>query len=415
MFILLLLNASTVYYKKVLERTRLEEGVPNDRSGYRVLLGILQEEGKSNVATGVAGSQGGGQQRGRGEVEEDDEERRSENAPLRTDNTRTHAAGNGAAEDVDDSDRSMATPVVGGHRRATLTLRELNRMKEDEELEQREQFTTAPLLKKPFLLLRNHFFRGNGATVMNELFFLHSPALYFKAVELAMLLQNFYIAMWATNLAYFAGNNRYKVSWEGAMILWMMMNYYLLRRVLLLSCYIHSLYRLDEGIADYIVEQSAEEEAAMAHLSSIIFTELRRAKVPARMWRRHLTELFNNIDRRNTGSLNRTQFRSFLVESGVYASQVKVDFWFTRLDERKLHQILYKDLFKRLFPWAYQSENEATGAAAAATADNVRGSGNGGSVNGGRDGGGSANDHDRRHSAASVSSDNNDDDNDNLQ
>jgi Ca2+-binding EF-hand superfamily protein len=367
MYILLLLKASCTYLIRVLKRSMTEEGVPADRHGYRIVLGLWAQEEKmkqlraankdkdninsNNLGGGVATTVGGKKIRD-GKLNEE--------------------SGGGADAEGDTSEpedkllSDMASVLAegGGRKRATLTLRELNRITEEEEQEIEEEIRFAPPIRRPFLMLHNYLFRQRGTTLV-ELFLGHSPAIYFGAVELAVLLQNFYIAMWASNLAFFAKNSRYKISWEASMIVWTIFNQIILRRVLLISSYIKALYKLDESFADQAVEESQVEEVAFDRLATETYSQLRKKGIPMRRWRKHLSDLFNDIDRRSTGTLTRTQFRSFLVESGVYFATENVDYLFSLLETpQKKGRVLYKDLFTTLFPELRDTASSSSSAAA---------------------------------------------------
>eukprot|EP01038_Epipyxis_sp_PR26KG_P005998 gene5998-8260_t len=92
-----------------------------------------------------------------------------------------------------------------------------------------------------------------------SIFLFKKTGIYYFTVELGLLLQCLYIAIWITNLIEIALSSYRQVGWLVALSLPILINFFLLKHIIFNSCMLKSIVTLDSYIAGKICEEATEE------------------------------------------------------------------------------------------------------------------------------------------------------------
>jgi len=178
-------------------------------------------------------------------------------------------------------------------------------------------------------------------TVVNELklendtshiFLWRSQWVYRFSVELSLLLQCFYMALWATNLIVVAtGAEHFPVQWAVGLTFPMFLNFWMLRSILFLSCTLEAVSALNVKDSGLVCERIMQKEDALDKFR----TEVRRKlmEMPGlvaldrrKFIREQLKELdyVNENDEEDT-SQDTTEYRITYEQFAVFLEELEID------------------------------------------------------------------------------------------
>ncbi len=183
------------------------------------------------------------------------------------------------------------------------------------------------------------------------IFLFKNAELYYYCVEMALLVQCLYIALWATNLIVIAKDSYHPVLWEVALVVPLPLNFFILKSIIFTSCTLRSIVTLDQRIASQICEKAEDERNVNMRLRRIVRTALRKLNVPKNSWPAFVGEKFKLHASPSDQFMSQQQFKVFLHSIQVFLTDESLKNLFVVLDgdcDGKL--IWYGGLFPIIFP-----------------------------------------------------------------
>ena len=255
--------------------------------------------------------------------------------------------------------------------RKTIDLKALKKQREEKEfrrLHTQLRSKHLPLGSKLFNYYRAaiHFIRNFGqvshhseesGTVLHKIFAFSSPALYFYMIEVALLLQCFYAAIYLTQLipiaAVLADTGR-RAGWVIGTTIPIFINLILIRCTLTKAVILRGIYELHHEAFSLLIEQELSEEQMKEELREKIVEALGENESGKEFsWderKQLIQENFNEFDYDGSGEMSKEEFREFLGHMHVYLSQRMFDLLWNSLDQDLSGSINFDELFVFIFP-----------------------------------------------------------------
>lgn len=104
----------------------------------------------------------------------------------------------------------------------------------------------------------------------HSIFLFHSPNLYYQTIELILLLQCFYVALWATDLAKLSMKSESIILWEILLCVPILINFIMLRMILSTSSFIQSISDSNHQIVNSICEEAIDVRNITLRLRKIV-------------------------------------------------------------------------------------------------------------------------------------------------
>jgi hypothetical protein len=125
----------------------------------------------------------------------------------------------------------------------------------------------------------------------------HNPFLYYFCIEMCLLLQCVYIALWATNFVVLALDSYNPVFWEIILLLPLPLNFFIIKEIIYTSCMLKSISALDKQVCDQVCEDALDERNVTRRLRLVIRNALReesreRPELTKDHWEDFLSERF---------------------------------------------------------------------------------------------------------------------------
>lgn len=111
---------------------------------------------------------------------------------------------------------------------------------------------------------------------LNDIFPRRNSALYYLSVEVALLLQCLYIALWATNFSVYAADSKYPAQWSIALVVPMLLNLYMLKYIIFTSCLLKSVVKLNRGVAEALCQEALEEQFVVDRFKDLLRNQLEK-------------------------------------------------------------------------------------------------------------------------------------------
>ena len=255
--------------------------------------------------------------------------------------------------------------------RKTIDLSELKKQREEKEfrrLHTQLRSKHLPIKTKLYNYCRAaiHFIRNFGqvshhsvesGTVLHKIFAFSSPALYFYAIEVALLLQCFYAAIYLTQLLPIAAvlsEAGRKAGWVIGTTIPIFINLFLIRCTLTYAVILRGIYELHHEAFSLLIEQELSEEQMQQELREKILEGLGVNESGGELsWDERkslIQENFDEFDYDGSGEISKEEFREFLGSLHVYLSQRMLDLLWNVLDHDLSGSINFDELFLFIFP-----------------------------------------------------------------
>ena len=189
---------------------------------------------------------------------------------------------------------------------------------------------------------------------LREIFLFRYPELYFYAIEVALLVQSLYIALWATNFLFIANISYNLVLWNIALLLPVPINIFLLQHVIFTSCMLKSIVYLDKDVAVEVFESIEKERDLKYKLRNLLRSSLKTMHPDdAANWSKHAEVAFYQHSHHSRLGLVKADFISFLQFFQIILKDESVDLIYKALDANK-EKVIHWDQFKAIiFPELY--------------------------------------------------------------
>jgi hypothetical protein len=186
---------------------------------------------------------------------------------------------------------------------------------------------------------------------LREIFLFRYPELYFYAIELAILVQSLYIALWATNFLFIANISYHLVLWNIALLLPVPINIFILQQIIFTSCMLKSIVYLDKDVAADVFESIEKERDLKYKLRKLLRSSLKiMHSDDAANWSKHTEVAFYQHSHHSRLGLVKADFISFLQFFQIILKDESVDLIYKALDADK-DKVIYWDQFKAIiFP-----------------------------------------------------------------
>jgi len=186
---------------------------------------------------------------------------------------------------------------------------------------------------------------------LSEIFLFCRPELYFYAIEIALLIQCLYIALWATNFLFIANMSYNLILWNIALLLPLPINIFILQHVIFTSCMLKSIVCLDKEIAADIYESTEKERDIKYKLRKLVRNSLQILYPEDNMnWSKYTEIAFKKFSRHNRHGLNKDDFINFLHYFQIILRDKSVELIYKALDADK-DRIIHWHAFKAIiFP-----------------------------------------------------------------
>jgi len=186
---------------------------------------------------------------------------------------------------------------------------------------------------------------------LREIFLFRYPELYFYAIEVALLVQSLYIALWATNFLFIANISYNLVLWNIALLLPVPINIFILQQVIFTSCMLKSIVYLDKDVAVEVFESIEKERDLKYKLRDLLRSSLKTMHPDdAANWSKHAEVAFYQHSHHSRLGLVKADFISFLQFFQIIFKDESVDLIYKALDADK-DKVIHWDQFKAIiFP-----------------------------------------------------------------
>jgi Ca2+-binding EF-hand superfamily protein len=267
--------------------------------------------------------------------------------------------------------KTSASDLRKSPSRKTIDLNALKKQREEKEfrrLHTQLRSKHLPVASKLYNYYRAaiHFIRNFGhvshhteesGTVLHKIFAFSSPALYFYLIEVALLLQCFYAAIYLTQLIPTAADLSdagRKAGWVIGTTIPIFINLFLIRCTLTYAVILRGIYELHHEAFSLLIEQELSEEQMKEELREKILEALGESETGKELsWDERKTliqENFNEFDYDGSGEISKEEFREFLGHLHVYLSQRMLDLLWNVLDHDLSGSINFDELFVFIFP-----------------------------------------------------------------
>jgi hypothetical protein len=178
--------------------------------------------------------------------------------------------------------------------------------------------------------LKQHFQPDQDAGMVEEVFWLSNPRLYFRMVSLALFLQCLYVAIWAAHILPLCAHSSSGGGWGFVFTLLVLLNYYLIGHLVTKAVILRSLCAIDYDVMGEVCEEVFEEKEVIRKIHDKIHMKMIENNVTDSDRKSFICKLFAyNKDYNNlTTRMNRVEFRLFLSALDIYlATRTFNIFW----------------------------------------------------------------------------------------
>ena len=186
----------------------------------------------------------------------------------------------------------------------------------------------------------------------NKIFLFHSPTLYYLIVELALLLQCVYIALWATNFVVIVTISDHPILWQFLLLLPLPLNFFVLKQIIFTSSMLKAVVRLDKGIANKICEEAVDVRNVTQRLRKAVRRNLISQHPNAHERSIFVKKKFEYFCGRNDARkrVDTKRFLEFLHSLKLFLTDESVSKIFSIIDFDNDGWISWNDLHPILFP-----------------------------------------------------------------
>ena len=183
-----------------------------------------------------------------------------------------------------------------------------------------------------------------------EIYLFKDPFLFFQIVELTLLIQCFYIAVFLTQMVPIAQNTSEAGAWIVFMCLPIFINFFLIESMLSKVVLLHATTILEESIVAHVCQDTIEQDNILSTLRNKIHRQLPSSvNTPIKMFE-FIQVIFEEIDKDKSGSIEQSEFRSFLGRMNVYLTKSHFEICWHKIDYDLSGGISFDEIFSFIFP-----------------------------------------------------------------
>eukprot|EP00602_Paraphysomonas_sp_CaronLab_P002491 CAMPEP_0185036978 /NCGR_PEP_ID=MMETSP1103-20130426/30777_1 /TAXON_ID=36769 /ORGANISM="Paraphysomonas bandaiensis, Strain Caron Lab Isolate" /LENGTH=831 /DNA_ID=CAMNT_0027574759 /DNA_START=395 /DNA_END=2893 /DNA_ORIENTATION=- len=182
----------------------------------------------------------------------------------------------------------------------------------------------------------------------SSIFLFDSPELFFRTVEIAIMLNSLYLSLWVSNFATAVERAlAHSWVWQILMLVPLVLVIPLIGEIVKIASLISAIAELDVDVIGTIVEDEEEKENLCKELREKV---LRRIRGAVGDQKQVLRCLFNEIDTDLSGSISKAEFRDMLRALQLHYSDEKYRKLFHQVDVDKSGVLSIRDLNRIIFP-----------------------------------------------------------------
>ena len=197
----------------------------------------------------------------------------------------------------------------------------------------------------------------NDQDAFSDIFLFRSPLVYFLTVELALLVQCVYIALWATNFVVIAQQSDKPAFWQFVLLLPLPMNFFLLKQIIFTSSLLKAVVKLDKDIADKICEEAIDVRNVTQRLREAVRSSLIKEFPQSQERMIFVRKKFHQSSKNDSQHrANEKSFQDFLHSLKLYFTSSSVSKIFGIIDFDNDGWVSWSDLRPILFPELQQKK-----------------------------------------------------------
>lgn len=186
---------------------------------------------------------------------------------------------------------------------------------------------------------------------LKSIFLWGNAALYFYLIEIILLTQCLYIALWATNIIKIAEYSRFSVLWEIALTVPIPLNFFVLKQILFTASMLKSVVALDVDIADELCDKAVEKTTLIDRLRLMIKSTLAGLDFERITWKPFLIEQFKIYQSRDMKNrMHVHNFQRLLRSLQIRLPLEKCQHIFEYIDVRRKGYITCEAFADLMFP-----------------------------------------------------------------
>ena len=360
-FVFCVYIAASFYFENLLREACLREGVvvtkESGRSAYiEVLERMVKNDARQNKRTKSTNSN------------TDTKVKVFQNVHASTKSTRKYYSPTKSnSEDLQNpllgKDHMNGTTEHDSDREDILEVRLEGQLEELKELEdeEKEEKANASYLNSCMKCIKQLFQKNEQIGNLQNIFWLKSSGIFFSMVEFVLLLQCFYIAMWATQLIpMIVIYGEHEVGWIIIFTVPLFVNFALIRLILSRAVMLQAICGVHAEVLGEVKEEAIEEEHCLDKLRSAVrhrFAGFDTTNDTDTMSKEMLTkmkvnmkEMFNKYDDDGSGDIGKREFLQLLTDLKVYLSKRAFNILWLAIDYDLSGEISWDEMFVILFP-----------------------------------------------------------------
>jgi len=183
----------------------------------------------------------------------------------------------------------------------------------------------------------------------SSVFLFDNPDLFFRAVEIAIMLNSLYLSLWITNFisAVNQASIDYSYLWQIFMLVPLFLVLPSIGAIVKVASLISAIAQLDIDVIGTIAEAKEENDRLCSELRAKI---LSRVKGERMNQKDIIRRLFDEIDTDGSGTINKFEFRDMLAALRLHYSDEKYIKLFAQVDVNKSGSLTIDELNKLIFP-----------------------------------------------------------------
>jgi len=183
---------------------------------------------------------------------------------------------------------------------------------------------------------------------LSSIFLFNSPELFFRAVEIAIMLNSLYLSLWISNFVTAVERALpHSWLWQILMLVPLVLVIPLIGETVKIASVISAIAELNVDVIGTIVEEEEKNQNLCNELREKVLRRLRGAVGDQKQV---LRCLFNEIDSDMSGAISPVEFREMLSVLNLHYSDERYKRLFSRIDIAKTGELSIRDLNRVIFP-----------------------------------------------------------------
>lgn len=188
-----------------------------------------------------------------------------------------------------------------------------------------------------------------------KVFCCQSPLIHFTFVQLALLLQCFYISIWSTQLMPLSSDSPREAVFVATSTALIVTSMLMLARVISQTVMIHAVIKLRLEIVHLVCVETIDQRNVLDNMRRTVIQQLEKKSKDPADWRKLVKEKFDSYDDSGDGRMDRNEFRMFLGSLNIFMPKERFDIVWDAVDYDLSGAITWDELFVLVFP-QYQKD-----------------------------------------------------------